>query len=95
VPTLTIAGDRLIARQGASLMHAAGLPAWVADDEASFVARAVALAADTRGLAELRAGLRERVRASPLFDAQRFAANLESALWQMWRTWRQGRQTPP
>ncbi len=95
VPTLTIAGDRLIARQGASLMHAAGLPAWVADDEASFVARAVALAADTRGLAELRAGLRERVRASPLFDAQRFAANLESALWQMWQTWRQGRQTPP
>ncbi len=87
VPTLTLAGDRLIARQGASLMRAAGLPEWVADDEDAFVAKAVALSGDTAGLAALRAGLRERVRHSPLFDARRFAANLESALWQMWRTW--------
>lgn len=91
VPTLTIAGDRLISRQGASLMQAAGLPDWIAEDEASFVAKAAAFAAETRALAELRAGQRERVRGSPLFDAGRFAANLESALWQMWRTWQQGR----
>lgn len=86
VPTLTIAGDRLISRQGASLMHAAGLPGWVVDDESSFVERAVALATDTTALAELRSGLREHVAASPLFDARRFAANLEAALWQMWQT---------
>jgi predicted O-linked N-acetylglucosamine transferase (SPINDLY family) len=72
-------------------MQAAGLPDWIAEDEASFVAKAAAFAAETRALAELRAGLRERVRGSPLFDAGRFAANLESALWQMWRTWQQGR----
>jgi len=91
VPTLTIAGDRLISRQGASLMRAAGLPDWVADDEATFVARAAALARDVAGLAALRTGLRERVRSSPLFDARRFAANLESALWQMWRQRQPGR----
>jgi protein O-GlcNAc transferase len=90
VPTLTFAGDRLISRQGASLMQAAGLPGWVADDEKSFVAKAVALGRDQSGLAELRAGLRERVRRSPLFDARRFAANLESALWQMWERHKRG-----
>ncbi len=88
VPTLTVAGDRLIARQGASLLHAAGLDEFVAEDAEAFVARAVELARDPGKLAELRAGLRERVRTSPLFNAARFAANLESALWQMWRTWR-------
>lgn len=88
VPTLTIAGDRLISRQGASLMCAAGLPDWVANDEASFVERAIALATDTAALAELRAGLRERLAASPLFDARRFAAHLEAALWQMWQAHR-------
>ena len=91
VPTLTVAGDRLISRQGASLMHAAGLAEWVADDEQAFVAKAVALAGEPGKLADLRAGLRERVRTSPLFDAKRFAANLESALWQMWQTWRHGK----
>ncbi len=85
VPTLAIAGDRLISRQGASLMHAAGLPEWVADDEDKFVAKAVAFAGEPGKLSELRADLREHVRNSPLFDARRFAANLESALWQMWR----------
>jgi predicted O-linked N-acetylglucosamine transferase (SPINDLY family) len=90
VPTLTMAGDRLISRQGASLMHAAGLPDWVADDEATFIAKAAAFARDRAGLAELRVGLREFVRSSPLFDARRFAANLESALWQMWDRHRRG-----
>jgi len=52
---------------------------------------AAALARDVAGLAALRAGLRERVRSSPLFDARRFAANLESALWQMWRQRQPGR----
>jgi len=33
----------------------------------------------------LRARLREQVRASPLFDAPRFARNFEDALWGMWQ----------
>jgi len=90
VPTLTIAGDRLIARQGASMMRAAGLPEWVADDEDAFVAKAKALAAAPEKLDALRSGLREDLRNTPLFNASRFAANLESALWQMWQARRAG-----
>ena len=85
VPTLTLAGQTLLARQGASLLTAAGVSGWIADDEADYVAKAIALAADLPSLSRLRAGLRQQVLASPLFDAARFAAKLEDALWGMWR----------
>jgi protein O-GlcNAc transferase len=45
---------------------------------------AVALARDLPRLATLRTGLRARMEASPLMDAPRFAANIESAYRQMW-----------
>lgn len=83
VPTLTLAGDSLIARQGASLLSAAGLADWVVESRDEFVARGVKYASDISWLAKLRAGLREQVLASPLFDGQLFAQNFEKALWQM------------
>lgn len=86
VPTLTLAGDTLIARQGASLLTAAGLADWVADSEDEYVAKAAAFALDTAALARLRVQLRQKVAASPLFDAERFARNFESALWGMWHS---------
>jgi protein O-GlcNAc transferase len=94
VPTVTLAGETLIARQGASLLTAAGLPNWIAADEDDYVAKALAHAADLEGLARLRAGLRAQVAASPLFDAPRFARHLEEALWGMWGE-RAGREGLP
>ncbi|HTN93644.1 MAG TPA: glycosyltransferase, partial [Gallionella sp.] len=85
VPTLTLAGETLLARQGASLLMAAGLEEWVATSEEEYIAKTIAFASDLPRLASLRAGLRERVRNSPLFDAQRFAKNFEDALWGMWQ----------
>ncbi len=87
VPTLTLAGGSLLARQGASLLGAAGLAQWVANSKEEYVAKAIALASDRPGLARLRAGLRAQVLASPLFDAPRFARNFEEALWGMWQAW--------
>lgn len=84
VPTLTLAGNTLIARQGASLLSAAGLADWVAETKADYVTKALAFTCDFERLASLRAGLRKQVLASPLFDAQRFASNMEKALWEMW-----------
>lgn len=85
VPTLTFAGERLLSRQGASLLTAAGLAEWVATSEADYVAKAIALAGDVPKLAALRAGLRAQALESPLFDATRFARNFEAALWGMWQ----------
>lgn len=80
VPTLTLSGDRLIARQGAGLLGAAGLSDWVVNDESAYVQQAVLRASDLQGLAVLRASLRERIAASALCDAQTFARELTEAL---------------
>lgn len=85
VPTLTLAGDSLLGRQGASLLTVAGLPDWIANDEASYLAQAIARTQDLAALAALRTGLRDQVKDSPLFDAPRFARHFEDALWGMWQ----------
>ena len=87
VPVLVRAGDRYVAHMGESILHNAGLPEWIAADEADYPVRGARLAADLDALAALRAGLRDRMLASPLFDAPRFARNLEDAMRGMWATW--------
>lgn len=85
VPFITLSGDRFISRGGLSVLRNAGLPDWVAENEDDYVALAVRHSSDLARLAALRAGLRRQVTASPLFDAARFARNLENALWGMWQ----------
>lgn len=85
VPMLTLAGNSMVARQGVSLLMNAGLQDWVADTPEDCVAKAMAHAADLPKLATLRAGLRERVARSPIFDAPRFAHHLAQALREIWR----------
>lgn len=85
VPTLTLAGNTLLARQGASLMTAAGLPEWVVDTHEAYVEKAVAFASDLDALSKLRSALRDKVAESPLFDGALFARNLEDAVYGMWQ----------
>ena len=80
VPTLTLLGNTLIARHGASLMSAAGLGDWAADSTEAYLAKAVYWSEHVEVLATLRAGLRERVRTSPLFDSPRFAKAFTEAI---------------
>ena len=79
VPTLTLAGDTMISRQGVAMLQAAGLPEWIATTQDDYVKRAVRHASDIAALAALRAGLRESVRSTPLFDVRRFATHLTEA----------------
>ncbi len=51
------------------------------------------LAADRARLSEIRAGLRERMQASPLMDAPRFARNVEAAYRQTWVRWCNGKSS--
>ena len=76
-------GERFLSHICESLLHAARLPEWIADDDDAYVAKAVAVASDAAGLAALRAG-RAQVLASPLCDAPRFARHFEDALHAMW-----------
>jgi len=77
--------DRIpLGRFGDSILGAAGLADWVADDVPGYVARAVAAANDVAGLAALRQGLRARLAASPLGDTKTFGRTLADAFFGMW-----------
>lgn len=84
VPVLSLSGERFLARQGVGILTNAGLSDWVAADGAALIARAQAWSQDLAGLAALRAGLRERLKASALLDAPRFARHVENAFFEMW-----------
>jgi predicted O-linked N-acetylglucosamine transferase (SPINDLY family) len=64
-----------------------GLQELIANDTNDYVVKAAALANDVPRLVALRAGLRERVRTSPLMDAPRFTKNLEVAYQNMWNAY--------
>jgi protein O-GlcNAc transferase len=87
VPLISLAGDRFVGRMGLSHLSTVGLPNLVASSEDAYLALACRLATNLDALAALRASLRDRVAASPLCDAPRFAQNFQAALRQMWAAW--------
>jgi protein O-GlcNAc transferase len=87
VPVVTLVGETPVARTGLSLLTNLGLPELVAETEDQVVSIVVALAGDVPRLCELRATLRDRLEASPLTDAPRFARAVEAAYRDMWRRW--------
>jgi predicted O-linked N-acetylglucosamine transferase (SPINDLY family) len=87
LPVITLSGDTGVSRAGASLLHAIGMPQWIAQDGERYVQLAAELTQDIPRLAELRANLRSRMRNSPLMDAPRFARQIEAAYREMWQRW--------
>jgi predicted O-linked N-acetylglucosamine transferase (SPINDLY family) len=74
VPVLCVDGDRWAARQGASLMRAAGLDEFVARDETDYVARGIEVG---QGFDDERTRMRERLAASRMMDTTAFARDME------------------
>ncbi|MEO8718754.1 MAG: hypothetical protein ABI423_11115, partial [Burkholderiales bacterium] len=70
-----------------SILGELGLDDWIAGSADEYVRLALAHAADTAQLAQLRATLRARLRESPLMDEAGFARDVEGAYRAMWRTW--------
>jgi predicted O-linked N-acetylglucosamine transferase (SPINDLY family) len=90
LPVLTCAGRSFAARMAGSLLHAVGLPELVTQDLESYEAKALELAQQPGLLSTLRRHLRETRQDAPLFDADRFRRNLESAYLQMWQRHQRG-----
>lgn len=84
VPTLTLRGDSMASRQGASLLSAAGLTDWIAESPEHYIRLAIEKASAIDSLKSLRSSLREKALASPLFDASRFADTWLSAVNEAW-----------
>ena len=87
VPVVTLVGPTVVGRAGLGQLMNLGLPELIAANPEQYVNIAVNLANDLSRLIDLRATLRDRMRASPIADAPRFARNIEAAYRGMWRRW--------
>ncbi|HEY2186952.1 MAG TPA: tetratricopeptide repeat protein [Caldimonas sp.] len=77
LPVLTRCGDTFASRVAASLCRSVGLDALVVTSAAAYEETALALAADPPRLAALRDALAQALPKAPLFDAARFAHDIE------------------
>jgi protein O-GlcNAc transferase len=85
VPVVTLRGATAFARNSVGLLSEVGLTQLVARTTSEYVTAAAEFAGNLTQLAQIRAGLRDRVAASCLTDARQFCENLESAYRSMWR----------
>jgi protein O-GlcNAc transferase len=90
VPVVTLAQDRVAARQTLGFLDQLGLDDLVAASADDYVRIAAGLAADPARRTELRQKLRPRMASSPLTDAEAFTPGLEQAYRAMWRRWCEG-----
>lgn len=85
VPTVTLLGIRPGTRGGAAIMTALGEPGFIANTRNEYVDVAVKWATDRAALASVRAGLREKLLASPI--CKDYLSAVETAYRTLWRTW--------
>ncbi len=87
VPVVTCPGETFAGRHSMSHLSNAGLTETIAATFDEYVEIAVSLAGDLPRLAALRAGLRERMAASPLCDGSRFADDFAEVVRGAWHAW--------
>jgi protein O-GlcNAc transferase len=87
VPTLTLTGETVTARQGATILGQVGLNAFVARDAADFVRKGLSWANHPSSLADLRMCLRERLQQSAIGQPALIAASVDCAFRGMWQRW--------
>jgi predicted O-linked N-acetylglucosamine transferase (SPINDLY family) len=87
VPIVTLVGSTVVGRAGLSQLTNLGLQELIATSPEKYVQIAATLAQDRPRISALRSTLRERMEASPLMDAPRFARGIEAAYRQIWREW--------
>ena len=96
VPVVTWPGETFAGRHALTYLTNVGLTETIARDPDDYVEVAAALAGDLPGLAVTRAGLRDRMAASPICDGGQFTADLLQLLRGAWKEWveRQANGTP-
>jgi protein O-GlcNAc transferase len=83
LPVLTCPGQSYVARMGASLCTAIGMPELICDSPTTYRDRAIALGNHPDRLQALKAKLAEALTVSPLFQPQVFVRQFETALRQI------------
>lgn len=85
VPVITVPGETMASRVGASLLHAIGLPELICKDWAEYEEKVVWLATHPEELAALKRKLATNRDSYPLFDTEGQVRALEAAYEEMWR----------
>lgn len=88
VPVLTMKGRDYWSRLGESWAHNVGLSNWIAEDKEDYVHKAKTFSNDIKYLTTLRSELRQQALRSPLFDAEKFTTNFETAMCELINTHR-------
>ena len=88
IPTLTCVGDCIQNRFSGTCINAIGEANlnknFIFENENDFVNQAIFFAENPQKLNELKNGLAEKARKSPLCDAELFAKNFEIKMWEVW-----------
>jgi predicted O-linked N-acetylglucosamine transferase (SPINDLY family) len=87
VPVVSLEGQTAVGRGGKSILTNIGATELLAGTTDQYEQIAIGLANDLPRLAGLRAGLRNRMKSSPLMDGTSFAKEVQAAYRQMWRQW--------
>ncbi|MYL24808.1 hypothetical protein GLV89_13575 [Halomonas alkaliantarctica] len=95
LPVITVPGDSFTSRVAASILHIAGLDAWIAQDIDDYVDKAVTLAKSPNKRAELRDYLTQAREQSPLYSTQAFVDGLQAAFETMYARFEQGLAPAP
>jgi predicted O-linked N-acetylglucosamine transferase (SPINDLY family) len=86
-PVITCPGSIFASRHSQSILSCVGLTDTVAADFDHYVDIATALANDRDRLAEVSAGLRQKMTESPLVDGAAFASRFSAAMRTIWTDW--------
>ncbi len=86
-PVVAKIGHTIPGRAAAAILTSVGVPDWVAEDDAAYVARTVQWANDLSGLARRRETLRRMVVESDSGNPDRYTRRAERAYRWMWKKW--------
>ena len=83
IPVVMYAGDTFISRQSVNVHALLGLNEWICSTRKQYIDCPVSNALDTAKLTNLRNTLRSRIVESPIFDAEQFASDFITMLFEM------------
>ncbi|MBM3568364.1 MAG: tetratricopeptide repeat protein [Alphaproteobacteria bacterium] len=95
VPSLSLIGQHITGRLPSSLLVTAELGEFVFKTADDYVAAAVRWTGERARLAEIRAGMRERLKRAPYLDHIVYTRRVERAYRAMWRRWCAGLSPAP
>ena len=91
-PVVTLAGRPSVGRIGACYLKSIGRPEWIAYTTQDYIAKAVSLASDIKGLSKIRSTLREELRSSSFTNGDLITSSFENTYRKMWGIWCESEQ---